>query len=93
VKKVLTCYIITPMFDDFSGTEDTAPSVKDLYYKKLASLSAEARLDLCLKLCTAVRQLAIAGIRHRHPHASFQEIKEHFARATQGKASLRSKSI
>lgn len=48
-------------------------------------MSAEDKLKIALGLSETVRQLAIAGIRKRHPDASPREVLLHFAIITLGR--------
>jgi hypothetical protein len=53
---------------------DTTPKADARYHVLLRALPPERRLEAALKLSGAVRALALAGIRERHPDASAREL-------------------
>jgi len=55
--------------------QDTAPAAKARYYELLRSLPADRRMQAMLRLSRAVRELALAGIRERHPTATDAELR------------------
>jgi hypothetical protein len=65
---------------------DTSPSQQDDYYGRLAKLTPEERLRIASRLTTAVRHLAEAGIRQRHPQASEDEVRVRFTVRLYGRA-------
>jgi hypothetical protein len=65
---------------------DTIPSQQDDYYARLSRLSAEQRLRIAARLSTAVRRLAEAGIRARHPQANVGEVRVRLAVRLYGRA-------
>lgn len=54
---------------------DTSPSADARYHELLRALPPERRLETAMKLSRAVRELAIAGIRQRHPDADEHEVR------------------
>jgi hypothetical protein len=46
--------------------EDTAPKASARYFELLRQAGGEKRLAVCLSLCRAVRELAVAGIKDAH---------------------------
>ena len=52
---------------------DTAPAATDRYHDLLRAQAPHERLAQALSLSRMVRDLAIAGIRQRHPSASVEE--------------------
>jgi hypothetical protein len=54
---------------------DTSPEAIARYHELLRAQSPAARFAQAAALTTAVRQLAEAGIRQRHPHASDSEVR------------------
>jgi hypothetical protein len=59
--------------------EDTPPEQLRRYHDKLRALSASARMEVVVALSRAVRELAEAGIRQRHPEASDHEVRMRLA--------------
>jgi hypothetical protein len=55
--------------------DDTSPAAEARYHELLRSQSPAARLAQAAALTTSVRNLAIAGIRSRHPDASVDEVR------------------
>lgn len=58
-----------------AGVNDTSEAADIRYHELLCRLSPERRLESAMKLSRGVRELAIAGIRHRHPNAGEQEVR------------------
>jgi len=54
---------------------DTSPEADARYHELLRRLSPERRLEAAIRLSSAVRELAVAGIRARHPEASEHELR------------------
>jgi len=54
---------------------DTSRSADARYHELLQALPPERRLETAMKLSLAVRELAIAGIRQRHPDAGEHEVR------------------
>lgn len=54
---------------------DTSPSADARYHELLRRMSPEKRLEAAMRLSAAVRELALAGIRQRHPQAVEQELR------------------
>ncbi len=54
---------------------DTSPEATARYHELLRAQSPAARLQQAASLTRAVRQLAEAGIRQRHPGASDDEVR------------------
>jgi len=54
---------------------DTSPEADARYHELLRRMSPERRLEAAMRLSQAVRELAIAGIRQRHPHADDAEVR------------------
>ena len=54
---------------------DTTPEGDARYHELLRAQQPAARLAQAAALTQAVRQLAQAGIRHRHPQASDAEVR------------------
>jgi len=59
--------------------DDTSSEQLSLYRRKLAELSPAARMAVAVALSRAVRELAEAGIRQRHPGADAEEVKVRLA--------------
>lgn len=53
---------------------DTTPQARAVLTDKLRSMTAAEKLDLALAMSRTVRDLAVAGIRQRHPQASPREV-------------------
>lgn len=58
---------------------DTSPEADARYHDFLRALAPERRLETSMKLSRAVRELALAGIRERHPEADEQEVRVRLA--------------
>ncbi len=58
---------------------DTSPEADARYHNLLRALAPERRLETAMKLSRAVRELALAGIRERHPEAGEQEVRVRLA--------------
>jgi hypothetical protein len=54
---------------------DTAPAVAARYHQRIGALPGARRLDMAAQLSAGVRAMAEAGLRHRHPKASDEEIR------------------
>lgn len=54
---------------------DTSPQADARYHELLRRMAPERRLDAAMRLSQAVRELAEAGIRERHPEADEREIR------------------
>jgi DNA-binding HxlR family transcriptional regulator len=65
---------------------DTSPEADARYHELLRALPPERRLENAMKLSRAVRELAVAGIRQRHPEASEQEVRVRLAVRLYGRA-------
>jgi hypothetical protein len=52
---------------------DTTPRASARYHELLRAMAPERRLEAAMKLSRAVRELALAGIRERHPNESPEE--------------------
>lgn len=63
---------------------DTSPAAARFYHEHLRSLSPRERLRIAARLSMAVRRLAAAGIKQRHPGASSDEMTMHLAAAMYG---------
>lgn len=48
--------------------------MEDLYLTRIQAMSGEQRMEIAADLSQAVRELAIAGIRHRQPGLSEKEL-------------------
>lgn len=59
--------------------EDTSPAEVERYHEMLRALSPHERLRVAVALSIAVRRLAEAGIRQRHPLADEQEVRVRLA--------------
>ena len=55
--------------------KDTSGGADARYHELLAALPPERRLEAAMSLSRAVRSLAEAGIRERHPNASDAEVR------------------
>jgi hypothetical protein len=55
--------------------QDTAPPALARYHELLRGQAPHQRLAQAVALTNMARQLAVAGIKHRHPTASDEEIR------------------
>lgn len=55
--------------------DDTSPTASERYHVLLRALGPEGRLEAAMRLSRAVRALAEAGIRERHPGADDAEVR------------------
>lgn len=67
------------------GVDDTSPAASRFYYEHLRALSPRERLEIAARLSMAVRRLAEAGVRRRHPTASGAEVTAHVAASMYGR--------
>lgn len=58
---------------------DTSPEAEAVQVRVLRGLPPERRLGQAFALTDAVRELARAGLRTRHPGASAEELRRRFA--------------
>jgi hypothetical protein len=58
---------------------DTTPSALDRYHELLRAQEPHERLAQAAALTQAVRELAVVGIRQRHPGASDDEVRRRLA--------------
>jgi hypothetical protein len=65
---------------------DTDPAVEARYRERIGALSGARRLEIAAQLTEGVRALAAAGLRHRHPLASPDEIQCRLAALLYGRA-------
>jgi hypothetical protein len=65
--------------------QDTRPQAAARYHELLRAQSPAARLEQAAALTRAVRQLAEAGIRQRHPQASDAEVRVRLATRLYGR--------
>jgi hypothetical protein len=54
---------------------DTSPAANARYHELLRAMAPERRLEAAMGLSRAVRELAVAGLRSRHPDASEDELR------------------
>jgi hypothetical protein len=54
---------------------DTSPEMETRYQERLGRLTGVERLEVAVQLSSGVRSLAEAGLRHRHPGASEEELR------------------
>ncbi len=57
------------------STSDTSPEADARYHELLRRMPPEKRLEAAMRLSLAVRELALAGIRSRHPDANEQTLR------------------
>jgi hypothetical protein len=69
--------------------QDTSPEAERRYYELLAAKSPMERLAIAVRLTNAVRTLAEAAIRARHPTATSDEVRAHLAERLYGRAVAR----
>lgn len=65
---------------------DTAPAQAARYRDLIGALSGARRLEIAAQLSQGVRALAEAGLRHRHPGASRQELRWRLAALLYGRS-------
>jgi hypothetical protein len=58
---------------------DTSPAALDRYHELLRRQAPYERLEQAMALTRAVRELAVAGIRQRHPNATDEEVRVRLA--------------
>lgn len=54
---------------------DTSPAASARYHELLVAMGPERRLEAAMALSRGVRELAMAGLRSRHPKADEQELR------------------
>lgn len=57
-----------------SAKPDTTPDAERIVIERLQAMTPAERLGVAIGMSRAVRELALAGIRKRHPGASDREI-------------------
>jgi hypothetical protein len=57
---------------------DTTADVQRKHYELMRQLSPEKRLSMAFALTDAARQLVLADLRHRYPHADPEELRRRF---------------
>lgn len=60
-------------------TTDTSPAADARYHQLLREMSPVRRLEAAMRLSQAVRELALASIRSRHPTAQGRELQARLA--------------
>jgi len=65
---------------------DTSPKADARYHELLRRMPPEGRLEAAMRLSRAVRELAVAGIRQRHPDACDEEVRIRLAVRLYGRA-------
>ena len=68
--------------------EDTSPSALRAYHDRLRAMTPVERMESTVALCRAVRELAEAGIRSRHPDADDAEVRVRLAVRLYGRAAV-----
>ena len=63
---------------------DTSPEIERLQVERWRRMSAAEKAAIVSGLTQAAYELALAGVRHRHPHASPREQFLHLAIVTLG---------
>lgn len=56
------------------GITDTTPDAEALLTERLRTMTPEQKLRLTLEMSRTVRELALAGVRSRHPAATEREV-------------------
>lgn len=64
---------------------DTSPQADERYHELLRRMPPSMRLEAAMRLAQAVRELAVAGIRARHPGADDQELRVRLAARLYGR--------
>ena len=64
---------------------DTTPEAWRVQLEIFRRMSALQRLEMALELSDTVRDLAIAGVQHRHPDYSPDQVRQAVLRLMQGK--------
>jgi hypothetical protein len=54
---------------------DTSPTADARYHELLRAMTPERRLEAAMRLSRGVRELALAGLRVRHPEADEHELR------------------
>lgn len=65
--------------------QDTSPQAAERYRELLRGMSTEQRAAAWASLCEGVREMALAGLRSRHPQASEEELRVRLAVRTYGR--------
>jgi hypothetical protein len=58
-----------------SQKDNPPKDMEALYLRKIRGMNGEQRLEIAAEISEAVKELAIAGIRHNYPGISDDEIK------------------
>ena len=63
---------------------DTSPEAHRIQSEIYARMGGVARLSVAFELTDATRRITIAGIRHRHPEYTDEQVSSAWARLTLG---------
>ena len=77
--------IIPPMSEEFPAPNDTDAVTERIKYERLRAMTLEERLERFFELCSAARVFVAAGIRHRHPGCSDEQLQKRFAAVVLGR--------
>lgn len=69
--------------------DDTSAAAERRYFELLRLKSPSERLAIAVRLSHAVRELAVAGVKQREPHATPREIRRGLAERLYGAEVLR----
>lgn len=64
------------MFEEFEFANDTDQEAERKKFEILARMTPQERMSRFLQLNVGVRKLAVAGILHRHPFCSPEDLKK-----------------
>jgi hypothetical protein len=65
---------------------DTSPAANARYHELLRTMPPERRLEVAMGLTQTVRELALTGIRDRHPQADEHEMRVRLTARLYGRA-------
>ncbi|MFO0760888.1 MAG: hypothetical protein U0359_30710 [Byssovorax sp.] len=65
---------------------DTSPVANARYHELLRAMPPERRLEVAMGLTQTVRELALAGLRDRHPRADEHEMRVRLTARLYGRA-------
>ena len=68
---------------------DTAIKAAQIQFDIFRKMKSQRRLELALQMSTALRNVALSGIRNRHPEYAEPQVKLAYARLTLGEKLFR----
>jgi hypothetical protein len=68
------------------GISDTTPDAAEVYVAAYASLSGADRIERSMEMAEEVKQVTLAGIAHRNPEFTTEQVHREWLRILHGEA-------